>query len=62
MRMEEAWSKWWKDLGHVSRCNRDPARTREAFEAGYLAAVQEYERRHDNDSQQDIQYHKGKGC
>lgn len=39
MSLNEAWNEWWEHLGHVSRCNRDPARTREAFEAGYLAAL-----------------------
>ncbi|MCF6370907.1 hypothetical protein [Rhizobium halophilum] len=38
MDMEKAWKEWWESLGHVARCNRDTARTREAFEAGYLAA------------------------
>lgn len=38
MDMEKAWKEWWESLEHVSRCNRDTARTREAFEAGYLAA------------------------
>lgn len=36
---DKAWKQWWEDLGHVARCNRDLARTREAFEAGYMAAV-----------------------
>jgi hypothetical protein len=39
MDMEKAWKEWWESLGHVARCNRDAARTREAFEAGYLAAL-----------------------
>ena len=38
MRMERAWQEWWESLGHVAQCNRDAARTCEAFEAGYLAA------------------------
>lgn len=38
MHMERDWKEWWESLGHVARCNRDAARTREAFEAGYLAA------------------------
>lgn len=38
MHMEGSWKEWWESLGHVARCNRDVARTREAFEAGYLAA------------------------
>ncbi|WP_207900562.1 hypothetical protein, partial [Shinella sp. JR1-6] len=37
--IEKAWRRWWNELGHVARCNRDPARTREAFDAGYLAAL-----------------------
>jgi hypothetical protein len=40
MDMEKAWKEWWESLGHVARCNRDAARTREAFEAGYQAASQ----------------------
>jgi hypothetical protein len=40
----KAWTKWWDDIGHVARCNRDPARTREAFEAGYLAALEQVAR------------------
>ena len=36
---DSAWKRWWDDLGHVARCNRDAARTREAFEAGYMAAL-----------------------
>ncbi|WP_145926130.1 hypothetical protein [Shinella sp. HZN7] len=36
---DRAWKRWWDDLGHVARCNRDIARTREAFEAGYMAAL-----------------------
>ncbi len=38
MEVERAWLKWWEGLGHVAHLNRDKARTREAFEAGYLAA------------------------
>nr|CAD6437879.1 hypothetical protein REQ54_04326 [Rhizobium sp. Q54] len=41
MEVERAWLKWWDGLGHVARLNRDKARTREAFEAGYLAALEE---------------------
>lgn len=36
-----AWKDWWDGIGHVARCNRDPGRTREAFEAGYLAALEQ---------------------
>lgn len=36
--LENAWLTWWKSLGHVARTNRDKARIREAFEAGFLAA------------------------
>lgn len=39
MQVIEAWNEWWKEIGHVARCSRDPAKTREAFEAGYLAAL-----------------------
>jgi len=35
----DAWKEWWDGLGHVARCNRDEARIREAFEAGYMAAL-----------------------
>ena len=41
LRVIEAWKQWWEEIGHVARCNRDPARTREAFEAGYLAALEQ---------------------
>lgn len=41
MTVESAWKGWWNALGHVARCNRDMARTREAFEAGYLAALRD---------------------
>jgi hypothetical protein len=41
MQVERAWSEWWEGLGHVARLNRDKARTREAFEAGYLAALED---------------------
>lgn len=41
MTVESAWKSWWNALGHVARCNRDMARTREAFEAGYLAALRD---------------------
>jgi hypothetical protein len=34
MQVIEAWNEWWQEIGHVARCNRDPARTREAYEAG----------------------------
>lgn len=37
MQIADAWEEWWRGLGHVARCNRDKARTREAFEAGYAA-------------------------
>lgn len=37
MQVTDAWEEWWRGLGHVARCNRDMARTREAFEAGYAA-------------------------
>lgn len=37
MQVADAWKEWWQALGHVARCNRDIARTREAFEAGYAA-------------------------
>lgn len=40
MDIEHAWMKWWEGLGHVARLNRDKPRTREAFEAGYLAALE----------------------
>ena len=40
MDIEHAWLKWWEGLGHVARLNRDKPRTREAFEAGYLAALE----------------------
>ncbi|MFN3507973.1 MAG: hypothetical protein ACK4ZU_10870 [Allorhizobium sp.] len=36
-----AWKDWWDGIGHVARCNRDAGRTREAFEAGYLAALEQ---------------------
>ncbi|MFN3833606.1 MAG: hypothetical protein ACK4SQ_15380 [Allorhizobium sp.] len=36
-----AWKDWWDGIGHVARCNRDAGRTREAFEAGYLAAMEQ---------------------
>lgn len=39
LRSDRAWKQWWDELGHVARCNRDMARTREAFEAGYMAAL-----------------------
>ncbi|MNL89832.1 hypothetical protein D3C87_2204030 [compost metagenome] len=38
MHVEDAWLRWWENLGHVARLNRDKARIREAFEAGFLAA------------------------
>jgi hypothetical protein len=41
VRVIEAWKKWWEEIGHVARRNRDPARTREAFEASYLAALEQ---------------------
>ena len=41
MKVHEAWLKWWESIGHVARGNRDPARTREAFEAGYVAALEQ---------------------
>lgn len=44
MAVKDAWNAWWEQLGHVGRCNRDPARTREAFEAGYLAALARQEK------------------
>ncbi|CAD7029934.1 hypothetical protein RHAB21_01661 [Pseudorhizobium halotolerans] len=37
----DAWNKWWEGIGHVARRNRDVARTREAFEAGYIAALED---------------------
>ena len=37
MQVTDAWEEWWRGLGHVARCNRDMARTREAFDAGYAA-------------------------
>jgi hypothetical protein len=37
MQVTDAWEEWWRGLGHVARCNRDIARIREAFEAGYAA-------------------------
>ncbi len=39
MHIAVAWKEWWDGLGHVARCNRDEARIREAFEAGYMAAL-----------------------
>lgn len=36
----DAWNKWWEGIGHVARRNRDVARTREAFEAGYISALE----------------------
>lgn len=41
MSMEKAWTDWWNHLGHVARSNRDCGRYREAFEAGYLAALED---------------------
>lgn len=37
--IETAWLEWWESLGHVARTNRDKARSREAFEAGFLVAA-----------------------
>ncbi|CCF18711.1 hypothetical protein NT26_0987 [Pseudorhizobium banfieldiae] len=37
----DAWNKWWEGIGHVARGNRDVARTREAFEAGYISALED---------------------
>ena len=37
----DAWKKWWEGIGHVARGNRDMARTREAFEAGYISALED---------------------
>jgi hypothetical protein len=41
MHVITAWKDWWDGIGHVARCRRDPGRTREAFEAGYLAALED---------------------
>lgn len=41
MKIADAWNEWWDGLGHVACCNIDPARIREAFEAGYLAGLAE---------------------
>ena len=41
MHVITAWKEWWDGIGHVARSNRDPGRTREAFEAGYLAALEQ---------------------
>lgn len=41
MNIVDAWTHWWDSLGHVARLNRDKARVREAFEAGYEAAVKD---------------------
>jgi len=41
MHVVTAWKDWWNGIGHVARCNRDAGRTREAFEAGYLAALEQ---------------------
>lgn len=44
MSMDKAWTDWWNSLGHVARSNRDCGRYREAFEAGYLAALEQGQR------------------
>ena len=37
----DAWNKWWEGIGHVASGNRPLARTREAFEAGYISALED---------------------
>jgi hypothetical protein len=63
MHVIAAWKEWWEGLGHVARCNRDPGRTREAFEAGYLAALAEYsaEQRQAASFSRDMTREKGRG-
>jgi hypothetical protein len=52
--IESAWLAWWASLGHVARTNRDKARIREAFEAGFLAASAAESRQEDQNEDQDM--------